>query len=304
MSIGSNIRDARLRLNLTQEELASMIGVTKNAISNYENGVSTPKFELLDSLMSSLHLDANTLFDCSSDQLGQPFSPVLSKQLQQARDAAKIPVECVSEYLASRGYTVPVKTINAYENGTARPSVEVFLFLCDYYRITDVLGTFRIAPKRLFNPGEQITLLREYLNLSVASLAAILNTTPHAIKMYESGKSKLPMDVISAITSKFDIPETFFHAHQPSWDYDIFEDFTRARDDAEAMSIIKENGLDPRAYDEFFRILATRNRVTVPFQLTDEERNLVIAYRSHPSMQESVRKLIDVPSTSSAVSAS
>lgn len=61
MSIGSRIKERRLELKLTQEKLADMIGVTKGAIANYENEVSTPKIELMFKLFSALDCDANYL---------------------------------------------------------------------------------------------------------------------------------------------------------------------------------------------------------------------------------------------------
>ena len=76
MNIGTKIRDARLALNLTQEELARSIGVSKNAISNYENGVSSPKIELLCAIMKSLHVDANYIYGVSERDNGPvPVSP-------------------------------------------------------------------------------------------------------------------------------------------------------------------------------------------------------------------------------------
>lgn len=61
MSIGSRIKEARLHKKLTQEQLASNIGVTKGAIANYENGVSVPKIDLMYKLFESLDVDANYL---------------------------------------------------------------------------------------------------------------------------------------------------------------------------------------------------------------------------------------------------
>lgn len=63
MSIAARIKEARKRMSLTQEELANIIGVTKGAIANYENGVSTPKLDIMFSLMRALEIDANYLFD-------------------------------------------------------------------------------------------------------------------------------------------------------------------------------------------------------------------------------------------------
>lgn len=62
MSIGSKIKEARINLGLTQEELAKNIGATKGAIANYKNGVSTPKVELLFKLFTALNCDANYLY--------------------------------------------------------------------------------------------------------------------------------------------------------------------------------------------------------------------------------------------------
>jgi len=62
MSIGSRLKSARINKNLTQEELAKMIGVTKGAIANYENQVSIPKIKILLKLFSALECDANYVY--------------------------------------------------------------------------------------------------------------------------------------------------------------------------------------------------------------------------------------------------
>ena len=62
MSIGQRLKDARLARNLTQEELASAVGVTKGAIGNYETEVSSPKEPILIKLMDVLRVDANYLY--------------------------------------------------------------------------------------------------------------------------------------------------------------------------------------------------------------------------------------------------
>ena len=62
MSIGSQIKKARLANSLTQKELADLIGVTKNAVTNYERDTSSPKETILFELMKVLHIDANYIF--------------------------------------------------------------------------------------------------------------------------------------------------------------------------------------------------------------------------------------------------
>ena len=61
MSIGSRIKELRTKRGITQEELAQKIGVTKGANGNYENGVSSPKIELMYKLFDALDCDANYL---------------------------------------------------------------------------------------------------------------------------------------------------------------------------------------------------------------------------------------------------
>ena len=62
MGIGKRIKEARNALNLTQEELANIIGITKGAIANYENETSHPKEPVMYKLIDALQVDANYLF--------------------------------------------------------------------------------------------------------------------------------------------------------------------------------------------------------------------------------------------------
>ena len=62
MSIGRRLKEARIAKNMTQEDLASAVGVTKGAIGNYETEVSSPKEPILIKLMEVLNVDANFLY--------------------------------------------------------------------------------------------------------------------------------------------------------------------------------------------------------------------------------------------------
>ena len=50
----NNIRQARHRLNLTQAELAPLLGVSLKTIKNYEQGISTPPKPVMMLLESEL----------------------------------------------------------------------------------------------------------------------------------------------------------------------------------------------------------------------------------------------------------
>ena len=61
MSIGDNIKKRRQKLNMSQDELANKIFVTRQTISNYEVGKSKPSIEMLETLAAAL--------DCELDYL-------------------------------------------------------------------------------------------------------------------------------------------------------------------------------------------------------------------------------------------
>lgn len=62
MSFGTRLRERREALNMKQSDLGKLLGVTGSAIGNYENGVSSPKADVLYKVFDALGCDANYLF--------------------------------------------------------------------------------------------------------------------------------------------------------------------------------------------------------------------------------------------------
>lgn len=62
MSIGSRIKQRRKELNLTQPQLAEIVGVSKGTIGNYESDLCAPNEKVLLKLFSALKCDANFLY--------------------------------------------------------------------------------------------------------------------------------------------------------------------------------------------------------------------------------------------------
>lgn len=62
MGLNTRIKGRREELGMTRQDLAKKIDVTPSAIANYENGVSSPKIELLYKLFDALECDANYLY--------------------------------------------------------------------------------------------------------------------------------------------------------------------------------------------------------------------------------------------------
>ncbi len=57
--VGQRIKKIRNLLNMSQEELASVAGITKQAISNIENSKSLPSLNMLRQLSVNYNIDLN-----------------------------------------------------------------------------------------------------------------------------------------------------------------------------------------------------------------------------------------------------
>lgn len=76
MAFGDQLRRRREELQLSRDELAGVLGVSRSAIGNYETGISAPKEEILLRLFDALQVDPNYLyrdsfrhtFDCSGEE--------------------------------------------------------------------------------------------------------------------------------------------------------------------------------------------------------------------------------------------
>lgn len=62
MSVGSRIKEARLRAGITQEQLAAALNVSKGAIGNYESDTNYPKTEIIFDLCRILKCDPNYIY--------------------------------------------------------------------------------------------------------------------------------------------------------------------------------------------------------------------------------------------------
>lgn len=69
MSFGSRLKERRNELNITQPQLAEMLGVSQSAVGSWETNVNSPRATLLYDLFEILKCDANYLFQDEMDDL-------------------------------------------------------------------------------------------------------------------------------------------------------------------------------------------------------------------------------------------
>lgn len=63
VNIGKQIRAARQKAGMSQEELAQVIGTTKSAVSRYEKGTRQPRYDQLQRIASALGVSVHNLVD-------------------------------------------------------------------------------------------------------------------------------------------------------------------------------------------------------------------------------------------------
>ena len=110
MSFASRLRQTREQAGLTQLELAEKLGVTKSAVGNYKNGVSSPKWDVLVRIFDVLHVEPNFLYQDSfsppvSDSVHlTPAQTTLLTSFDQLNDEGQDKVISYAEDLNRTGY--------------------------------------------------------------------------------------------------------------------------------------------------------------------------------------------------------
>ena len=65
--LGSNIKELRITRNMTQEQLANRLLITKSAISSYENGSRLPSYDILIKISAIFKVSIDGLLGLKSE---------------------------------------------------------------------------------------------------------------------------------------------------------------------------------------------------------------------------------------------
>ena len=78
--IGLFIRDRRLALGLTQQQLAERVGITDKAVSKWERSVSYPDITLLRELAAALEVSVTELLAGEREEAPSPVPPAVDRK--------------------------------------------------------------------------------------------------------------------------------------------------------------------------------------------------------------------------------
>ncbi len=95
VTLGDNIRKARKKMGLTQEEVASVIGVTSQAVSRWESGSGMPDISLLVPLAQTLSVSIDSLFGYEQQERSETTYIELSREFEKIEEDAATPLEAI-----------------------------------------------------------------------------------------------------------------------------------------------------------------------------------------------------------------
>ena len=98
--VGARIRERRIMLGFTQQQLADLIGVTYQQAHKYERGINRVSAGRLFEVAQVLSVPVNYFFDGLTDGGGRGISPRERMCLELARNFAQIPNERHQEALS------------------------------------------------------------------------------------------------------------------------------------------------------------------------------------------------------------
>ena len=100
------------------------------------------------------------------------------KYLRQMREQSGKSVSEVSDYLFSIGYDkAKAKTIYGWERGTAFPSADIFLDMCSFYGVADILQAFGFKQNISdLETKQNYEILKKFSALSTESKDRVLNS--------------------------------------------------------------------------------------------------------------------------------
>lgn len=107
MSLGERITELRKEKNLSQGQLAQMLEVSRQAVSKWENGQSTPDPIKIIKLAEVLDTDIEYL--STGRQVVPTRPPVVIKTTETVEKVVEVPVVQVVEKVVERKVEVPVE---------------------------------------------------------------------------------------------------------------------------------------------------------------------------------------------------
>ena len=124
----TRLKDARLLRELTQPELADLIGVTKQAISQYENGVVVPRGDIIIDMAESLNMPLSYF---SMEESNNIKTPIFFRSRKTSRKKTR------EKYTVYIHWVIDIYTY--INNLLTLPKVNVLRKCQEYYSLDEII---------------------------------------------------------------------------------------------------------------------------------------------------------------------
>ncbi len=145
--IGKQIRELRIKKELTQAEVACSVGLTTSAFGMIETGVRQPSIEMLGKIADFFNVSVDVLLgrteihsgresngekdDDRESNEGDYVASLFSKRLKSIREENEL-----SQYKLAKDMNISRSAISSYEQGKREPDFEILQRIARYFNVT------------------------------------------------------------------------------------------------------------------------------------------------------------------------
>ncbi|MCI9292036.1 MAG: helix-turn-helix transcriptional regulator [Erysipelotrichaceae bacterium] len=205
-TVGSRIKMVRDMYKLSQDKFGKKIGLTQARIWQYESGLRTPKYDVIDRIANTYNVSTYWLLTGTNNIKGaanltpsQRFKIAMENNgynVKKLSKAACVPEKMLNDILAGDMHIALLDNVAECLNVTKD-------WILTGYDITDeeILERYQLHDKTitfedLKGIGPRVRAEREFIRLSCDEFGKIFNMTESAILDYEDGKKLIPYDAL------------------------------------------------------------------------------------------------------------
>lgn len=193
------LRQLRTEVDLTQQQLADIVGTTQQNIAFWETGRQRPKQPSLIKLANYFNVSIDYLL-VGKAQAEEKLS-VFPERLKQLRVEAKLTQQQMAE-----AFNIKQPTYAQWETGRTKPKGETLEKFADFFNVsTDYLLGKTQPKKELSVFPERLRQLRAESNLTQRELARSLDISQQSINSWENGERKPKLEAITNIAEYFNV---------------------------------------------------------------------------------------------------
>ncbi len=204
--IGKRINELRKELELSQEELAKKIGVSRSALSLYEIDRREPDLETVKKIASLFGVTTDYLLGAEGDAMGteekiNEIAQRVGRNIRSIREQAGLSQDEFAE-----GFSVKQPTVANWETGKRQPDLNILIQIVQFggTSLDDLAMKDLTPPVPLY--VRNMVSLRKKCGYSQGELATVLGLQgASSIDLVESGKCELPVSKLVHLAEFFGV---------------------------------------------------------------------------------------------------